>query len=125
MTLDAKGRSGGLATSWREASYCFSNSWGCDSRMGVELFSQELNSLLILLNIYGPYQDRVGFWEKFFSKSFFSNENVILGGDLNLTLGIAEIWGPKVIPNPLSEFFKHHLAQLDLFDIEPIRLNPT
>lgn len=125
MTLDAKGRSRGLATGWQEASCHFSSSWGCDSCLGVELFSQELNSLRRPVKVYGPYQDRVGFWEKLFSKSFFSNENVILGGYLNLTLGIVEIWGPKAILDSLSGFFKHYLAQLDLFNIEPIILNPT
>lgn len=77
------------------------------------------------MNFYGIYQDKVEFWDNLFSKSFFSHENVILGGDLNLTLGVAEIWGPKVILDPLSYFFKHHLAQLDCFDIGPIKLIPT
>lgn len=64
-------------------------------------------------------------WDNLFSKSFFSHENVIVGGDLNITLGVAEIWGSKAIPDPLSDFFKAHLTQVDLFDIEPIKLNPT
>lgn len=124
MTLDAKGWSRGFATGWRTTLCRLSSSWGCDSCLGMELLSQELNSLLRLVNVYGPYQDRVGFWDKLFSKSF-SHENVIMGGDPNLTLGVAEIWGPKAIPDPLSDFFQNHLAQLDLFYIDPIKLNPT
>ena len=48
-----------------------------------------------------------------------------MGGDLNLTLGVVEIWGLKAILDPLSDFFENHLAQLNVFNIEPIKLNPT
>ena len=67
----------------------------------------------------------MGFWDNLFSKPFFSHDQLIVGGDLNFTLGVAKIWGPKAIPDPLSDFFKSHLTQLDLFDLDPIKLNPT
>ena len=61
MTMDAKGQSGGMATGLHYDSCHFSNSWGCDSFLGMEVYSQELNSFLCLVNLYGPYQDRVVF----------------------------------------------------------------
>lgn len=125
LVMDAKGRSGGFATGWRGACCRISNSWGCLSCLGVDLFSQELNSSFCLVNVYGPYQDRVVFWDSFFSKPFLYSDCLIIGGDLNFTLGVSEIWCPKAIPDPLSHFFKSHLSQLDLFDLEPVKLNPT
>lgn len=120
LVMDARGRSGGLALGWRSVSCRISNSWGCFSCLGVELYSQDLNTSFCLVNVYGPYQDRVVFWDNLFAKPFFSHDHVIIGGDLNFTLG-----SPKVILDPLSDYFKSHLTQLDLFELDPIKLNPT
>ena len=98
LVMDVRGRSGGLATSWHSSSCRISSSWGCFLCLGVNLYSQELNSSFCLINVYGPSQDRVGFWDNLFLKPFFSYDQVIVGGDLNFTLDVAEIWGPKAIP---------------------------
>ena len=66
LVMDARGRSGGLATSWHKARCHFNSSWGCFSCLGVDIYSQELNSSFFLINICGPYQERVVFWEKLF-----------------------------------------------------------
>ena len=91
----------------------------------MDLYSQELNFEFHMFNVYGPYQNRVVFWDNLFSKYFFCHDRVIVGGDLNFSLGTTEIWGPKAIPDPLSDFFKSHLIQRDLIDLDPIKLNPT
>jgi hypothetical protein len=44
---------------------------------------------------------------------------------LNFSLGVAEVWGPRVIPDPLMHFFIHGLEQSELLDIEPAKLSPT
>ena len=44
-------------------------------------------------NVYGPYMNKKGFWEAFFSLGLLETKNVILGGDLNLTLSKNENWG--------------------------------
>lgn len=48
-----------------------------------------------------------------------------MGGDLNFSLGSSKIWVPRAILDPLAEFFKNHLVQRDLIDLNPIKLNPT
>lgn len=35
------------------------------------------------------------------------------------------IWGPRMTPDPLTNFFIHALDQRGLVDIEPSKLNPT
>ena len=125
MVLYAKGRSCGLATGWKLTSFRMSNSWGSLSCLGMDIFSQELNSEFRLFNIYDPYQNREAFWDRLFSLSLISHEQSIVGGDLNFSLGSLEIWGPIVILDPLVEFFKNHLVQRDLIDLNMIKLNPT
>lgn len=125
LVLDAKGRSGGLAIGWKMTSCRLINSWGVSSCLGVDLYSQELNSEFRLFNIYGLYQNREVFWDCLFSLSLFSHEQIIVGGDLNFSLGSSEIWGPEAIPDPLAKFFTNYLVQKDLIDLNPIKLNPT
>ena len=74
LVLDARGRLGGLAMGWRVASCHLSNSWGSESYLGTDLYSQELNSKFHLFNVYGPYQNIVSFWDNFFFNSLFSHE---------------------------------------------------
>ena len=37
------------------------NSWGSESIPGLEIFSKDLGSMLIMLNLYEPYMDQVPF----------------------------------------------------------------
>ena len=80
---------------------------------------------LTILNIYGPYLNRVPFWNDLLSKSFISNRKVILGGDLNFSLGCAEVWVPSVMLDYLAPFFSNAFSYHDLLDIGPIQLSPT
>jgi len=123
--LDARGRSGGLATGWRTKDFKCANMVGFDSGLGVQLFSVEFGKLLTVLNIYGPYNNREAFWIDLLGKEFIQNNWVVLGGDLNLTLGAAEIWGPRAIPDPLNEFFIRSFARAGLVDVEPAKLTAT
>jgi len=73
--------------------------------MGVDLFSKELGRVMTVINIYEPYINRLPLWDNLHKKYFIKDKMVILRGDLNLSLGAAEIWGPKAIPNPMVDFF--------------------
>ena len=59
----------------------------------MEIFSVKLGMDLRVINVYGPCQDRVSFWNDFFSKELLKNKNLIIGGDLNFSLGFSESWG--------------------------------
>lgn len=95
QSLEAKGRFGGLATRFKEGRLKVLNNWGLDHSLGVEVYSLELCTNLLFLNIYGPCQDRVPYWNNVFSKSFMENTNLLIGGDLYFSLGISETWGPS------------------------------
>lgn len=69
------------------------NMWGSEGVLGDDITTIELNASPWLINIYGPYHNRVGFWDKLMNTSFMDTDNVIIGGDLNFSLGHAESWG--------------------------------
>jgi len=48
-----------------------------------------------------------------------------LGGDLNFSLGAAEVWGPRSTPDPFTVYFTHYLDNLGLLDLLPVKLQPT
>jgi hypothetical protein len=45
------------------------------------------------------------FWEHFFNSSWLQGGMVVIGGDLNFSLGASEIWGPVTQLDNLSYFF--------------------
>lgn len=70
QALDVKGRSGGLATGVKEGRLKILTLWGLDQALGVEVYSLELCSNLLILNIYGPCHNRVSYWNNLLSKSY-------------------------------------------------------
>ena len=78
-----------------------------------------------LYNVYGPYVNRKGFWEPLFSSGMLETRNVILGGDLNLTLLEKENWGSLARQYGLSYFFSRLFESKELVDIQPLKLTPT
>jgi len=123
--VDARGRSGGLVTGWRTRECKCINIFGFEAGIGVKLFSQELGKALTVINIYGPYSNRESYWNELLGKAFFTEDQVIVGGDLNLTLGSAEIWGPRALPDLLADFFISSFARAGLIDVEPVKIQAT
>ena len=50
---------------------------------------------------------------------------LVLGGDLNFSLGLSEIWGVKARVDVLTNFFTNLLESLGLVDINPMVSIPT
>jgi exonuclease III len=105
--VDAKGCSRGLATGWRLKSCKCDRIWGFESGLGLNMFSAELGRPLLLINIYGPYSDRKRYWDSLDLSSWLTDRDVIVGGDLNFSLGATEVWGPRATPDPLTDYFTH------------------
>ena len=51
--------------------------------------------------------------------------NLILAGDLNLTLNVSEIWGSKAQIDPLGPFFTKLFSDHQLADVAPSCAGPT
>eukprot|EP00253_Pinus_taeda_P002170 PITA_02170 len=123
--LDATGHSGGLAIGFKDGSFKIQNSWGLSHVLGMEVLSAEFDQPLLFINVYGPCQGRVPFWNNFLSKEFLLNKNLIIGGDLNFSLGIAEAWGPSAREDSLTDFFSKALQNAKLIDVNIIKAKPT
>ena len=59
------------------------------------------------------------------SGSLLSFPNLILAGDLNLTLNASEIWGTRAQLNPLGPFFSKLFSDHQLVDVAPPYVGPT
>eukprot|EP00253_Pinus_taeda_P016357 PITA_16357 len=59
------------------------------------------------------------------AKSLMKSSLLIVGGDLNFSIGRAEAWGPSAREDPLSNFFLNLLLDINLIDPSPINLKPT
>ena len=78
-TVDALGRSGGLAIGWNSQKIQVLNTWGLDSSIGITFLLPTLKETVHLLNIYGPYMNRKPLSNTLLNKSFFK-DLLILGG---------------------------------------------
>ena len=101
------------------------NSWGSEAVLGVEAFSEELGISLSVLNIYGPYLNRAYFWDSLLQNPLVNGDSIVMGDDLNFSLGHNEVWGPHAQVDSLAGFFVQKLMEKGLLDIEPVKLKPT
>ena len=53
------------------------------------------------------------------------NTNLIIGGDLNFSIGQAETWGPNARADPLSYFFSLKIIDGNMMDLFPLNMRPT
>ena len=110
-TLDVKGHSGGLEIGWNARIVSTLNVWGMDSVLGMSFRALEMVGTFDVVNIYGPYLNRIPFWEKIFNYSLLREEYLIIGGDLNFSLGQAKVWGPHACADVLTDFFTQKLVE--------------
>ena len=87
ISLDAKGKSGGLLLGWRIRHFQFLSAWAVDSGLFASLYYIEMKEVFYFMNIYGPYLDRVSFWNNLLSLECLKTTRLIFGGDLNFSLG--------------------------------------
>eukprot|EP00253_Pinus_taeda_P025838 PITA_25838 len=123
--IDASGHSGGLAIGCKEGRIKVINQWGSKNALGMEVLTPVSPRTFTILNIYGPCQGRESFWLDMMAKSFMKASMLIVGGDLNFTMGRAETWGPTAREDPLTDFFHKLIEDHHLADPHPIKLKAT
>lgn len=77
VTLDVRGRLGGLAVGWNERTVKSLNSWGMESILGLNFSALELGEYFTIFNIYGPYLNRIPFWDSLLSNPLLRGDSVI------------------------------------------------
>lgn len=78
-----------------------------------------------ILNVYAPYKNRLLFWENLFASEILDVENLLIAGDLNVTLNMDEIWGINKKKDPLAKRIKNELLSRNFVDILPPQVLPT
>jgi hypothetical protein len=96
-----------------------------DYVLGGDFLLKGIGKEFRIINVYGPHTDHNTFWVNLFSKDLLNSDLLILGGDLNFSLGEAESWGPTTHPDSQAEFFSHLMASNGLIDVAPLRMLPT
>ena len=95
------GLSGGLLTAWDPLRVrCHAHATVASILVKADF--RGMTSQLEILNCYGPYRDRDLFWDKFLWVGLLNSPNIILGGDLNLTMKYFETWGKRAVIDPFS-----------------------
>ena len=123
-SVDSVGLSGGLLTAWSPALLKI-DSKKLESALETKLFDKETGINFTLLNVYSPFYERKTFWEKIKAEGVLNQPNVILGGDLNLTLTAGESWGENSRQDSLALYIQFFFEKKHLVDVIPIKLEPT
>ena len=99
---------GGAVSIWNPLTYSFKPHITCAGILlkGYLRGFEQLN----LLNVYAPYNDRKEYWDRVDASGLLNLENLILAGDLNLTLHSFENWGTMFPSDLLEDYF------IDLFN---------
>lgn len=122
--VELSGLSGGLLTAWNPKDANLRTYHSCAGIFSIGTL-RGFDRLLQLLNVYAPYHDRRVFWNRISDASMLLDSGLILGGDLNLTLSEAEIWGSGRTVDPLMNYFIDLFIGANLVDVVPPELVST
>lgn len=101
------------------------STWGGAGFIGLDIFSAELGMNLRVVNVYAPCSQRESFWQHLLHLSMMNEDRVIIGGDLNFSLGFRESWGSDAQFDPITDYMTNLLEQTNFMDIPMQRLLPT
>lgn len=115
--LDARGRSGGLALGFNSRTVKICNAWGGQGFLGADITSNSPLISLRIINIYRPCHHREAFWDSLLQQDFMQSDDIIIGGDLNFSLGMAEFLGHRAQSDALTNYFEKLLDDHDLLSL--------
>jgi hypothetical protein len=122
--LSSIGNSGGMLVAWDPTLFDLTSYLTCG---GILCTGRCLatSQVLTLLNVYGPCLDRPLFWTQLANSGILALPNLILGGDLNITLSADEQWGSTSISGTGLNLYRDLFNSFNLIDVLPINLVPT
>jgi len=118
------GSSGGLLISWDPIIFNFRPFLTCGGiLLSGSIIATKRN--INLLNVYGLCLERKTFWTMLANSGLLSLRNLVIAGDLNITLSSDEIWGGSAASGHLSGFFNTLFHAHKLIDVKPDKIFPT
>ena len=124
----SRGASGGLATFWDSSKFELLTIHSSMHWIYTKLTHKESGHQVSLFNLYVPIllAEKKDCWDSF--EAFLSlhrPENIIIAGDLNVTLAANEKKGGSIFRDPSQEWVEDTILGWDLVDIKPSNGNFT
>jgi len=124
LAENAKGASGGLCTLWNASKIDLIHSDSCMHWIFSQLLHRESGHTVSLFNIYVPQhiEEKKNCWKALLDYLTDNElENIILGGDLNVTLAQEEKRGGSIVRDPAREWVEDLISTWDVMDINFLR----
>ena len=120
--VSSRGASGGIATFWDTYKYELTSKESNMHWIFTKLLHKESGHQVSLFNLYVLvlFLEKRSYWDALKSfLSMHSPENVIIAGDLNLTLVASEKKGGSPVRDPAREWVEDIILHWELEDIKP------
>jgi exonuclease III len=121
---NARGASGGLCTMWDASKIDMLSSDICMHWIHTRFLHKDTSCQVSIFNIYAPQLlgGKKHCWESLQAYLQQNNlTNIILGGDLNVTLAQDEKRGGSIVRDPAREWVEDLASAWDLLDIKPAK----
>eukprot|EP00253_Pinus_taeda_P024961 PITA_24961 len=120
--VSARGASGGIASFWDSSKYDLTQEESCQHWIFTQLLHKDSGQQVSIFNLYAlvlPSEKKIC-WDSLQSFLLLHNpENIIIIGDLNVTLAAEEKKGGSPIRDPSREWVEDIIIGWDLEDIKP------
>jgi hypothetical protein len=118
----ARGASRGIASFWGNSKYDLIHEECCPHWLLTKLLHKESGQQVSMFNLYAPVlpSEKKICWDPLQSYLFLHNpKNIIIAGDLNVTLSIEEKKGGSLVRDPAREWVEDIILDWELEDIKP------
>jgi ribonuclease HI/exonuclease III len=122
LAVSARGASGGLGSLWNNSKYSLITQILNDHWLYLKLQLLDTKEVISLFNVYALVNagEKKACWDSIRNLAETENvENVIIAGDLNLTLLLSEKRGGNIVRSPAREWVEDLMQEWDLLDIKP------
>ena len=123
QAVSSRGASGGLGTLWNANKYLLHKAIPNTHWLFLKLQLIESKDEISLLNVYVPANagEKKSCWDSIRNLVETENlENIIIVGDLNITLALSEKRGGSIVRDPAREWVEDLMQEWDLIDIKPL-----
>jgi exonuclease III len=121
---NARGASGGIGTLWNTMKFDLIRIETCTHWIYTSLLHKETGRLVSLFNLYVPVllDEKRICWDTLKDFLLLNDlENIIIGGDLNVTLAAVEKKGGSIVQDPTREWVEDIMSEWELEDVKPTK----
>lgn len=124
ITENTRGASGDIGTFWNTMKFDLVNFEARTHWIYTNLLHRETTQLISLFNLYVPVllEEKIICWDSLKDYLQLKDlDNIIIGGDLNVTLALIEKKGGSIVRDPAREWVEDIMFDWELEDIKPTK----